>query len=37
MTRAEKTDYLLSGIKEKMAENGGLLKTSQITGLGSCD
>ena len=34
MTRREKTDFLLSQIKEKMEENGGILKTSQITGLG---
>lgn len=34
MTRAQKTDYLLSEMKKQMEENGGVLKTSQITGLG---
>lgn len=34
MTRVEKTDYLLSEIKKKMDENGGIIKTSQITELG---
>ncbi len=34
MTREEKTDYLLSEIKKKMEENGGIIKTSQITELG---
>lgn len=34
MTREEKTEYLLSQIKQKMEENGGIIKTNQITGLG---
>lgn len=34
MTRGEKTEYLLSEIKKKMEENGGIVKTSQITALG---
>lgn len=34
MSREEKTDYLLSEIKKKMDENGGIIKTSQITELG---
>lgn len=34
MSREEKTDYLLSEIKKKMEANGGIIKTSQITGLG---
>lgn len=34
MTREEKTEYLLSEIKKKMEENGGIVKTSQITDLG---
>ncbi|MCM1257129.1 MAG: type IV toxin-antitoxin system AbiEi family antitoxin domain-containing protein [Roseburia sp.] len=34
MSREEKTDFLLSEIKKKMDENGGIVKTSQITELG---
>lgn len=34
MTREEKTEYLLSEIKKKMEENGGIIKTNQITALG---
>lgn len=34
MTRGEKTDYLLSEIRKKMDENGGIIKTNQITNLG---
>lgn len=34
MTREEKTEYLLSEIKKKMDENGGIIKTNQITSLG---
>ena len=34
MTREEKTEYLLSEIKKKMDENGGIVKTNQITSLG---
>lgn len=34
MTREEKTEYLLSEIKKKMEENGGIVKTNQITALG---
>ena len=34
MSREEKTDFLLSEIKKKMDENGGIIKTSQITELG---
>lgn len=34
MTREEKTEFLLSEIKKKMEENGGIVKTSQITALG---
>lgn len=34
MTREEKTEYLLSEIKKKMEQNGGIVKTSQITDLG---
>ena len=34
MTRAQKTDYLLSEVKKQMDANGGILKTSQITNLG---
>lgn len=34
MTREEKTEYLLSEIQRKMEENGGIIKTNQITGLG---
>lgn len=34
MTRGEKTEYLLSEIKSRMDENGGIIKTSQITELG---
>ncbi len=34
MTRSEKTEYLLSEIKKKTEENGGVIKTSQITELG---
>lgn len=34
MSREEKTDFLLSEIKKKMEENGGIIKTSQITELG---
>ena len=34
MTREEKTEYLLSEIKKKMDENGGSVKTNQITSLG---
>lgn len=34
MTRGEKTEYLLSEIKKKMDENGGIIKTRQITGMG---
>ncbi len=34
MTRGEKTEYLLSEIQKKMEENGGIIKTNQITGLG---
>ena len=35
MKREEKTDYLLSEIKKKMEENGGILRTAQITALGA--
>lgn len=34
MSRKEKTEYLLSELKKKMKENGGVLKTNQITDLG---
>lgn len=34
MTRGEKTEYLLSEIQKKMEENGGIIKTNQITALG---
>lgn len=34
MTREAKTEYLLSEIKKMMEENGGIVKTSQITSLG---
>ena len=34
MSREEKTDFLLSERKKKMDENGGIIKTSQITELG---
>lgn len=34
MTREEKTEYLLSEMKKKMDENGGIIKTNQITALG---
>lgn len=34
MTREEKTEYLLSEIKKNMEENGGIVKTSEITSLG---
>ena len=34
MTREEKTEYLLSEIKKKMEENGGIIKTNQIIALG---
>ena len=34
MSREEKMDFLLSEIKKKMDENGGIIKTSQITELG---
>lgn len=34
MTRSEKTEHLLSEIKKKTEENGGIIKTSQITELG---
>lgn len=34
MSREEKTEYLLDEIKKKMEENGGIVKTSQITALG---
>ncbi len=34
MTRGEKTEYLLSEIRKKMEENGGIVKTNQITALG---
>ena len=34
MTRGEKTEYLLSEIRKKMDENGGIIKTNQIISLG---
>ena len=34
MSREEKTEYLLSEIKKKTEEYGGIIKTSQITELG---
>lgn len=34
MTREEKTEYLLDEIKKRIDENGGIIKTSQITELG---
>lgn len=34
MTREKKTEYLLSEIRKKMEENGGIVKTNQITALG---
>lgn len=34
MTRGEKTEYLLSEIRKRMDENGGIIKTNQITSLG---
>ncbi len=34
LTREEKTEYLLSEIRKKIEENGGIVKTNQITALG---
>lgn len=34
MTREEKTEYLLSDLRKMAQENGGILKTAQITGAG---